>query len=102
MTRLKLPKTKKDLKWYTLKEVFGKASKTKAFRLGYAQESARIELAQTIREMRKKKRYTQAAVAKLADMPQSVIARLESGEHGVSVETLSKVAHALGKKIQLV
>lgn len=45
---------------------------------------------------------TQAAVARKVDMPQSVIARLESGTHSVSVDTLSKVALALGKKVELV
>ena len=35
------------------------------------------------------------------DVP-SVIARLESGTHSVSVDTLSKVAHALGKQVELV
>ena len=45
---------------------------------------------------------TQAAVAREADMPQSVIARLESGTHSVSVATLSKVANALGKQVELV
>ena len=93
--------TKRDLKWYTLNEVFGKASKTKEFQKGYREESMRIKLAQKIRETRVKQNLTQQAIAKKAAMPQSVIARLESGEHGMSVDTLSRVAHALGKEIEL-
>ena len=50
---------------------------------------------------RKAKKMTQAAVAKKAAMPQSVIARLESGDHSVSVETLRRVAHALGKRVEI-
>jgi len=87
---------------YTSDEVFGKARRTKAYKEAYVKESARIALARQIREQRKKKKLTQAAVAKKVDMPQSVIARLESGSHGISLDTLSKVAHALGKKVTIV
>jgi len=31
-----------------------------------------------------------------------VIARMESGEHSVSLDTLNKIATALGKEVQLV
>ena len=94
--------TKKDLTWYTLEEVFGKVSKTKGFQKGYREESARIKLARKIRETRVAKKMTQEAVAEKASMPQSVIARLESGEHSVSLDTLNRVAHALGKEVELV
>jgi transcriptional regulator with XRE-family HTH domain len=45
---------------------------------------------------------TQALVAQKAGMPQSVIARIESGNHSMSFDTLVKVAHALGKKVKIV
>lgn len=95
----KIPKKKSDLKFYSLEQVFKK--RTKAFERGYAAESTRIALAKQIKEARSAKKLTQRAVAKKAEMPQSVIARLESGEHGVSVDTLSRVAHALGKEVEL-
>jgi|SRR3989338_7341549 len=93
--------TKKDLKFYTLDEVF-KNRHTKEFQKGYQEESARIALAYKIRQTRTKKHLTQAMVAKKASMPQSAIARLESGDHGISLDTLSRVAHALGKRVELV
>src|SRR3989338_115542 len=99
MKKMKI--TKKDLKFYTLDEGF-KDRHTKEFQRGYQEESARIALAYTVRQTRMKKRLTQAVVAKKASMPQSAIARLESGDHGVSLDTLSRVAHALGKKVALV
>ena len=68
----------------------------------YAEEKARLDLAYAIRTSREAKKMTQKAVAHKANMPQSVIARLESGTHSVSVDTLNKVAHALGKQIELV
>lgn len=87
--------------WYTLNQVFKKASKKDEFHRAYQEETARIKLAQQIRNTRISKKLTQKTVAERADMPQSVIARLESGSHGVSLDTLNKVAHALGKRVQL-
>ncbi len=97
-------KTKKaasqKLAVYSFDEVFKK--KSPAFKRGYNEESNRISLAKKVREFREAMKLTQKAVAKEANMPQSVIARIESGEYGISVDTLSKVAYALGKKITLV
>jgi len=98
---VKIPLTKKDLKWHTLEEVFGKVSKTKEFQKGYREEMMRIKLARRIRAIRVGKKLTQESVAQKAAMPQSVIARLESGEHSVSLDTLSRVAHVLGKEVEL-
>lgn len=86
---------------YALDEVFKKNRRNKEFWRGYYEEDARIALAKKIREEREKKRMTQTAVARKAAMPQSVIARIESGEHSISVDTLARVAHALGKKVTI-
>ncbi|MEK7137904.1 MAG: helix-turn-helix domain-containing protein [Patescibacteria group bacterium] len=93
---------KKNGSWYSLKEVLGGAIKTKEFKVAYAEELARIELARQIREVRGSRQLTQSVVAKRAGMPQSVIARIESGEHSFSLDTLSRIAGALGKKVELV
>ena len=90
------------LTWKTVDQVFKKTAKKTAFQRAYHAETERIKLARTIREARLKRNLTQHAVAKRAHMPQSVIARIESGKHSVSVETLGKIANALGKQIQLV
>lgn len=97
-----IPFKKEDMKWYTEEEVFGEVSKTEEFKRGYAEEGVRLALAKEIREVRRAKRMTQKNVADKAAMPQSVIARLESGEHSASITTLGKVASALGKQIALV
>ncbi|MBI4093559.1 helix-turn-helix transcriptional regulator [Candidatus Kaiserbacteria bacterium] len=94
--------TEKDLKWHTFDEVLAHLSKSKAFREAYAEERARRRLARQIRDLREAQRLTQLAVARRADMPQSVIARVESGDRGISVDTLGKIAHTLGKEVQLV
>lgn len=92
----------KDLKWYSFEELLAESMKRKGFREAYEEEQERRVLARQIRAMRMVKKLTQQAVAKKAAMPQSAIARLESGDHGVSLDTLSRVAHALGKRVEIV
>jgi len=83
-------------------EVFRKDLKSERFRKVYAQELARLRIARQIREIRTKKKLTQKAVAQKARMPQSVIARIESGKHSISLDTLGRIASVLKKEIQLV
>ena len=98
----KIQEAKKELKWFTFEQTFRGVLKNKTSRKAYEEGLARRRLAQSIKDTREARKLTQAAVAEKINMPQSVIARLESGTHSVSVDTLSKVAHALGKRIELV
>ena len=100
MKKIKI--TEKDLKLTPFEEIFRKASKSKEFRQTYKAEMLRIRLAKHIRELRIAHHLTQKAVAKRARMPQSVIARIESGDRGISVDTLGRLAHSFGKEVQLV
>ncbi len=68
----------------------------------HSKETRCLRLAKQIRALRIAHRMTQRVVAQRSGMPQSVIARIESGSRGISVDTLGRVAHALGKKVQLV
>jgi DNA-binding XRE family transcriptional regulator len=102
---MKISKTKKNtgsLKWHSFQEVFDKGSKSKEFRKGYRDEMTRLRLSKQIKHLRSAKKLTQKAVAQRAGMPQSVIARLESGEHSFSLDTLERIAGVFDKKIQLV
>ena len=92
----------KGHKFYTFEEVFRKDMKSKAFRNAVNTEVAQLRLKKQLREARLKKKMSQATLAKKASMPQSVIARLESGKQGLSFSTISQIASALGKKIELV
>ncbi|MBM3261422.1 helix-turn-helix transcriptional regulator [Candidatus Kaiserbacteria bacterium] len=87
--------------WHSFEETFGRVSKTKKFQTAYTEEIIRLKLAKQVRELRLSKNLTQKNVAEKAGMPQSAVARLESGEHSISVDTLGKVAYALGKHIAL-
>ncbi len=95
-------KQEQKLKWRSFDQVFGKVSKKKEFKQAYKVEIARLKLATQIRELRTAHQMTQKIMAERSGMPQSVIARIESGDRGISVDTLGRVAHTLGKEVQLV
>lgn len=92
--------SKKD--FISLPEMIRKRMKNKAFRKAYLQEMASVNLALDLKRLRARKKMTQKQVATKADMPQSVIARMESGTHGFSVATLQKVATVFDKRVGLV
>ncbi len=93
---------KKDTLQFTpFEDVLKKYSKSKVFRQAYAEEILRLQLATDIKSFRTKKHLTQKDLADQAKMPQSVIARIESGKYSISLGTLSRIAHALGKEVQL-
>lgn len=85
----------------TFNEVFGKISKDKNFEQAYNEEITRLRIAREVRLLRTKKHFTQEDVAQKARMPQSVVARIESGDRSVSVDTLGRIAYALGKEVRL-
>lgn len=82
--------------------ILKKELKSKKFEDFYNEEITRLKLSNKIKELRTKKKMTQESFAQKVNMPQSVIARVESGKHTISLSTLDKIAHALGKKIELV
>ena len=73
--------------------------KNERFRKGFFEELNRLQLAHEIKRLRQRKRMTQKQVAEKASMPQSVIARMESGTHRYSLSTLSQIAQVFGKTI---
>lgn len=87
--------------FYSFDEVFGKLLKSERNHKIFDEEVARLRLARKVREMRLASKFTQKILAEKAKMPQSVIARLESGEHSFSLGTLCRVAKVFGKEIQL-
>jgi len=101
---MKKIKTKggKILKFYNSNEVFKKDSKSKVFIEAYNEELARLNLVSEIKKLRLAKKYTQKNLAQKAQMPQSVIARIESGEHSFSLGTLNRIAKVFNKEVKLV
>lgn len=98
-----IPKIQKGTRYQfkTFNEVFSTVAKDIRFKQAYSEEMTRLRLAQEIRALRTKKHMTQEIVAQRAGMPQSIIARIESGGRSVSVDTLGRIAYALGKQVRL-
>ena len=83
-------------------KILEKKLKNKKFKRLFTEELNRLQLVHEVKSLRKAKRMTQAQVAKKANMPQSVIARIESGTHSFSIATLQKIANVFDKQIGLV
>lgn len=92
----KLPKT------ITFEQILKKQLKSPKFKEAYNEELFRLKIASEIKSLRLQKKLTQESFAKKAQMPQSVVARIEGGKHSISLGTLNRVAQALGKRVQLV
>ena len=79
--------------------------KDPAFRKAYEEEGVYAELAIQIARLRRRKGVTQGELARRLHTSQQTISRLESPHNGsLTLRTLVKLAHALGKdvKVQLV
>ena len=67
-----------------------------------AEEHLNVRVARLIFDARQESDLTQAKLAKLIGTTQSVIARLEDADYeGHSLTMLSRIARALGKRIEL-
>jgi predicted transcriptional regulator len=89
-------------KTINLETILKKEFKNPTFKEKYQEELTTLRLAREIKTLRTAKKLTQESFAKKANMPQSVIARVESGKHTISLSTLDKLAQALGKRIEIV
>ena len=83
-------------------KILAEQLKDKRFKKAFLEERSRLELSYELKMLRKKKGMTQAQVAKKANMPQSVVARIESGSRGFSIGTLHKIASVFDREIGLV
>ncbi|MBI2623626.1 MAG: helix-turn-helix transcriptional regulator [Candidatus Liptonbacteria bacterium] len=92
--------TKKD--FVSLSAIIARRSKSERFRSAFSEEDARLKLASELKVLRREKRMTQEEVAAKAEMPQSVIARIESGTHNFSLTTLHRIAEVFDKEIGFV
>lgn len=70
------------------------------FKASFEAENAKLNSALALMEAREAAGLTQRELAELASVPQSTVARIERGNN-TSFDTLSKIANALGKKLQV-
>ena len=69
-------------------------------RSNFEAESLRLESVVALLKVREDAGLTRRELARRVDVPQSTIARIERGNN-TSVDTLSKIVNALGKKLKV-
>lgn len=80
---------------------FSRFQKNKNYQRFLREEGEILDIAIQIALARKKKKLTQVQLAKRVGMPQSQIARIESGNHNVTLGTLYRVAGALDLRVRI-
>ena len=75
--------------------------KNPVFKKHYDHYGKQLEIAYQILQLRKKKKISQAQLAKRIGTKQSNIARIEAGQQNFSIETLEKIADALGSRLEV-
>jgi DNA-binding XRE family transcriptional regulator len=76
--------------------------KDATFRKAYEEEGLYAELAIQLARLRTQERLTQRALARRLHTSQQTISRIESPRNGsLSLRTLVKLAHALGKEVKV-
>ena len=72
------------------------------FGVGTYVETERQRIGKRIREIREGKNIEAKVLAKLSGVDAANICRIEQGKHSVGIDVLSKLANALGYKVELV
>ena len=91
----------KQKKYFSHEELHKEWMKDPEFRREYEKLEPEFQIAQQIISARLKRKMTQEELAKKAKTGQAVISRLEGMNARPSISLLSRVAQALGTKIQI-
>lgn len=71
-------------------------------KVGAATRAKLVEIGETIREARERTGLSQAALAEKIGMHRENMIRVEKGRTNLTVETMMKIADALGLSLQIV
>ncbi len=80
------------------KDYLNEQLKDPEFKKEFGNETTKLESAIALTKVRKESGLSQRDLATVSDVPQSTIARIESGAN-TSIDTLTKIANALGKRL---
>lgn len=75
--------------------------KNPKFKKYYDEYGRQLEISYGLLQLRKKRKMSQADLAKKIGTKQSNIARLESGQHNFTIGFLNKVTAALGATLEI-
>jgi len=94
-----MAKSTRDL--VTFRELLARQLENPEFRAEWERLAAARAVAEIVASNRESKGMTQTALARAIGVRQPVIARIESGEHVPTIETLIKIASALDIEIMV-
>ncbi len=94
-------KNKKNSVFIDFQDYLKKELKNPRFKKHYDEHGKQLEIAYQILQLRKKKKISQAQLAKKIGTKQSNIARMEAGQQNFSVDILEKIAGALGYDLKI-
>jgi len=92
---------KKMSKATNFQEHLAKELKDPEFKRLFDEFGQQLEISYQILQLRKKKKMSQAQLAKKIRTTQSNVARIESGNQNLTVEMLNRVATALGTNLTI-
>lgn len=72
------------------------------FKRLFDEAGEQLEIAYKLNHLRLQKKMSQAELARKTGMTQSNIARLISGNQNFTIQTLSRVTHALGAELKVI
>ena len=88
-------------KEYTHEDFEKEFLKTPAMREAYKKGVENLLVAHKIADLRERAHMTQAELAKKLHTKQQVVSRLEQDKYKPSLNTLEKIAHVFGKRIEI-
>jgi ribosome-binding protein aMBF1 (putative translation factor) len=92
---------KKIIKAIDFQDYLKEQLKDAEFKRLYDEHGRQLEIAYQILQLRKKKKMSQAQLAKKIGTKQSNIARMESGQQNFSIDMLEKIAEATNCKLNI-
>jgi len=93
----KIDKAIKEGRLLRLEDVVTKLPKSQ--QLEIARRSRFIQMAMTIRKLRKQLKLTQVELANILNKKREFISRIESGRQNITLETLYQIAEKSGKQV---
>ncbi|MBU2544959.1 helix-turn-helix domain-containing protein [Patescibacteria group bacterium] len=94
-------KNKKTIEFIDFGEYLEERLKNPKFKEYYDEYGKQFEIAYQILQLRKKRRMSQAQLAKKIGAKQSNVARIEAGQQNLTTDTLQKIATAFNLDLKI-
>lgn len=92
---------KKKRRGTTLRDYLASELRDSEYRRLYEAADVELRVALQIARAREKRKMTQSELAKALKTKQQTISRIECGAQNVTIETLEKIARALGRRLEV-